>query len=67
MGELICESCGEVMALAQDTEGDLTVIKITCVCGRVNSYDFIGYPQLYGTDKYYFNFIDEDKLECHLR
>lgn len=67
MQELTCSSCGEVLAIGRDTDGDLTEIKIICVCKNVNTFQFIGYPQLCGTNKYYFDFTDEFELTSNLR
>jgi formylmethanofuran dehydrogenase subunit B len=67
MQEVICTKCGTVCAYARDTDGDLTTIHVKCVCGNNNIATFIGYPNLFGTDDYYFEFVDEDKIECHKR
>jgi hypothetical protein len=42
-------------------------LKVKCACGHLNEIQFIGYPNLFGTDDYYFEFVDEDMIECHKR
>lgn len=65
--ELICKKCKTVMALGADREGDLVSIRIICICGTINNFEFLGYPKLWGTPDVYFNFTDEYELTCHVR
>lgn len=65
--ELKCKKCDQVMALAKDTDGDLVSMRVICVCGNVNHFEFIGYPKLWGTYEIYFDFTDEYELTCHKR
>lgn len=67
MQPITCEACKAICAFSRDTDGDLMTLKVKCVCGHLNEIQFIGYPNLFGTDDYYFEFIDEDMIECHKR
>ena len=67
MQPIICEKCNIVCAFSRDTDGELMTLKVKCVCGHINTPQFIGYPNLFGTDDYYFEFTDEDMIECHKR
>jgi hypothetical protein len=67
MQPITCEACKAVCAFSRDTDGDLMTLKVKCACGHLNEIQFIGYPNLFGTDDYYFEFVDEDMIECHKR
>lgn len=67
MQELICKDCYKVMCLGEDTDGDLMTLKVICICGKKNEFQFMGYPKLWGTHEIYFDFTDEDELTCHNR
>ena len=67
MRPMKCPKCNTICAYGRDTDGDLTTIKVTCICLHNFTEDFIGYPNLFGTDDYYFEFIDEDAIKCGKR
>lgn len=62
-----CFKCGEQLCYAADSGEKFTTINVVCVCGQVNKESFLGFPKLAGTDKYYFEFVDENKIVCKLR
>ena len=67
MQSINCARCGDVLAYGRDTGDDLTTISVICVCGHTTNVSFLGYPNLFGTDKYYFEFVDENIIKCGLR
>ena len=64
---ITCENCGVILAAGKDTGGAPTNISVICVCGNKNNVTFLGYPNLFGTENYYFDFTDEFEITCHKR
>jgi len=65
---ITCSKCQEELLYAIDSGGEEIVsFKVQCVCGKEIIETFIGYPKLSGNDKYYFEFIDENKIMCKPR
>jgi len=68
MKSVVCIKCGEELLHAADSGGEKIVnFRVECICGQTTIESFLGYPKLAGNDKYYFEFVDEDKVVCRPR
>lgn len=67
--KIVCESCGEELCFAKDNDNASKTVRINvvCVCGHNNLEIFMGFPKLAGNAKYYFEFIDEEKIKINRR
>lgn len=68
METVVCNKCGVELLYATDSGGGKVVsFRVECICGHTNTSLFDGYPKLAGNDKFYFEFVDEDKVVCRPR
>jgi len=68
MNMLTCEKCKKELVFGKDSdpEGEVTSLAVVCPCGHRTYYSFLGYPTLYSTGYYYFEFTDENEITCKL-
>lgn len=68
MKTVVCTKCGEELLFANDSgKEEIVTFKTQCPCGHVNVETFLGYPKLAGNERYYFEFVDENKIMCKPR
>jgi hypothetical protein len=67
MDAVVCDKCGEELLHASDSGEKIVNFRVECICGHTTTKAFLGYPKLAGNEKYYFEFVDEDKVICRLR
>lgn len=67
--KIICDKCKKELLFAKDADNGTSIVKLEvfCVCGHNNIETFLGFPKLAGNDKYYFEFVDEQKIKIRQR
>jgi len=65
---VVCEQCNnELCAIADNAEGEVNSFRVKCTCNKINFVDYIGTLKIASNDQFYFEFVDEDMIECKYR
>lgn len=65
---VVCEKCNnELCAIVDSADDEVGTFRVKCTCGKINYVDYIGPLRIASNETFYFEFVDEDMVQCKYR